>query len=162
MGSYFPAIIRIGGTLKRKNVKALIDAFDTVNVGTDYGQGSDWKDEKDLRGAINDDGFLMVADDEASGGAFDEIEALCVKLGLSFDRHSDHYMDCGSCVRVFRAADKFDRTFAAGDGFLDILVSGEAVERAVRLIEAGESGSASRALRAELPVIPELPKFQIT
>ena len=94
MGEYYPAEIRIGGNLPARLLEGFLSEIASagVSVGGFDGPALDCKTADDLRQALDDQGCLVLADDQASYGQFEGLEAFCLRHGIPFDRHSDaHY-----------------------------------------------------------------------
>lgn len=89
--------IRIGGSLRRRDLNKLCDAITAAKVYLNpamtvmtarWGAASP-KTEEDLRTYVcTRTGHLSYCDPHRAYGGFDSLETSCQRLGLSYDRHS--------------------------------------------------------------------------
>lgn len=92
MSDRFPAEITIGGDIKRSLIEGLIGAICGDGASLGWGEAPfEPKDEKELLEGFTS--FLILKDEEARYGQFDEIEGFCRENGIAYDRHSDGYCE---------------------------------------------------------------------
>ena len=94
MGEYYPAEIRIGGKVPATLLEGFLSEIASagISVGGYDGPAFDCKNADDLRQSLDDQGCLVLADNQASYGQFEGLEAFCITNDIPFDRHSDaHY-----------------------------------------------------------------------
>ena len=91
MADCIPGEITIGGTIPDDVLGAFLGEVNSTgaSVGGYGGTEAAFKTTADLTEALDDDGHLLLVDDQASFGQFEGLEDFCVKHGISFDRHSD-------------------------------------------------------------------------
>ena len=175
MSDRFPGEIVIGG----KVPSALLEEFlgevasSGASVG-DYGDAPfDGRTAEELRGALDEDGHLRLADPEACYGQFDDLEAFCVRHGIPFDRHSDARYEFDAVNVTFRPGMERPVEVAsnnAGDSLADADAMRPVVRELARLATAGLTknellaavAKASRDLEAVLPPdVEPLPPLEI-
>jgi hypothetical protein len=88
---------------------------------------SDVSGQDDLSPFMNEQGQLQVHDNEAAGGELAELQAVCIKLGLSYDHHNDAYYDCDASNEYVRNGKQLGYIFSTQTG--QNLVSTDALQQ---------------------------------
>ena len=175
MADRFPGEITIGG----KVPSALLEEFlgevasSGASVG-DYGDAPfDGRTAEELRGALDEDGHLRLADPEACYGQFDDLEAFCVRHGIPFDRHSDARYEFDAVNVTFRPGMERPVVVAsnnAGDSLAEVDGIRSVARELAWLVTAGLTkdellaavAKASKDLEALLPPeVEPLPPLEI-
>lgn len=96
MSNRMPAIITIGGVLKKEAVSDFVKAIESDGPSHEWGGPpvvigeGDIPLEDDLRTyAKGYNGFIVLVDDQALNGEFTNIEQFCIEHYLDYDRQSD-------------------------------------------------------------------------
>ena len=124
MGEYYPAEIRIGGRVPATLLEGFLSEIASagVSVGDYDGPAFDCNNADDPRQALDDQGCLVLADNQASYGQFEGLEAFCIKNGIPFDRHSDaHYEFDAQNVRFRPGMERPAQVYSnnCGDDLMD-------------------------------------------
>jgi len=161
MGEYYPAEIRIGGNLPARLLEGFLSeiASTGVSVGGFDGPAFDCKTADDLHQALDDQGRLVLADDQASYGQFEGLEGLCIKNGIPFDRHSDGHYEFDAENVYFRPGMKHPAQVSSNNCGDDLMSADEVRTVAKELARLATTGvNKERLLAAVLKVSRKLKK----
>ena len=161
MSSRFCASIRIGGQIKRSKVEPLLKVIREAAVSLEWGDAPFLPQNADELMEARGESWLRLCDEQASYGEFPELEATCRKLGLSYSRHGEASFDCDAELADWRPEMRIARSPGSNINSVDTYVPIDAVRKALRFLEAGQSGKAIHALQQLCPDIPELPPFEV-
>jgi len=118
MSDRFYAEMTIGGDLKDSDIQEFLNAFQ--NQGVYNKDGSKHSGNvtiyTQLADFMNEDMRLQVHDCEAAGGELAELQAVCIRLGLSFDHHNKSYYDCDSSNEYVRDGKELGCSFSSQPG----------------------------------------------
>jgi hypothetical protein len=91
MADRFPGEITIGGKVPATLLQEFLGELNSTSAKVGAYDGAEFvaKTAADLRGVLDENGHLFLADDRAPNGQFAELEDFCVRHGIPFDRHSD-------------------------------------------------------------------------
>ena len=145
MADCFPGEIRIGGKVPAALVEEFVKevAATKASVGGYDGYPFDPKQQR-LTEVLDENGYLYLADSEARFGMFEELEAFCVKHGISFDRHSDAFAEYDAENVSYRPGMKEpDISHATQSG--DTLLRAEEVQKVLDLLGTYTTGNESKA-----------------
>jgi len=93
MSCRFSAWIRIGGRIERARVPELCRSIADANVSTNWGDSPfEPRTAQELLDALDEEN-LWLCDEEADCGEFPRLESTCRKLGLSYTRHCEAYLE---------------------------------------------------------------------
>jgi hypothetical protein len=142
MADCFPGEITIGGKIPSALLEEFLGAVTSTYafVGGYEGAPFSGKTAEELRGALDEDGHLRLADPEARYGQFEEMEAFCVRHGIPFDRHSDARYEFDAVNVIFRPGMEHPVETAsnnAGDALADAGALRPVVRELARLATAG-------------------------
>lgn len=84
-----PAHIHIGGTLKAEDVEDFLYAIHADGPYLEQDESAAPTTLAELREALDDDGLLSLADNQANYGNFPAIEQFCLEHGLYYMKHAD-------------------------------------------------------------------------
>ena len=116
MADYFPGKIEIGGVVPRHCVEELIaEILETKASLDEYGLAEVTQDA--LQHAIEKKQILILCDDQARWGQFEELEGFLLDRGIHFNRHSNSYCEFDA-EKVFFRGDKVVEFAATQDGDL--------------------------------------------
>ena len=166
MADRFPGEIHIGGTLRvADHDPDDIDLF----LGQCSEQPTDWG-EPSQRDALTvdtidqvideDTGWITFRDDQARYGEFEELEVLCRKLGLSYDRISEAKYEYDGEVVNWRPGMEQPLVEKA-DQSGNALIDRERVEACLATLKAGRVEDGIKALQDLVPDIAPLAKFEV-
>jgi hypothetical protein len=179
-----PASIRLGGNVPANKVKKLIKVICEQGVDTDWADRFAPATAQDLLDVAEDcDGTLLLTDNEANFGRFDQIEKFCTDNGIPYDLHAEPAGgDRGGFGAYFRPGVPLITTEADADGY-DVVRREELlpIRELLRVAKADRSppgreqlfgdharltqwiDEAREALEIVLgPDVPPLPPFTIT
>ena len=172
MGDYFPAYIRIGGKIDAAGAEDLLGACENDNAWHDY----DTRPE--LLGTpiekltqlfvLAQDGdpnvhHLILRNSQARNGCFGDVEDICSRLSLPYERHSDAYADASSAWEIWRPGRPYP-FFIASDQDANRLINADIVLRAYKALMEGcyhEALHFLHPLVSPLIELGELPPFVI-
>lgn len=161
MSDRMSANISIGGQLAASSVPELLQAI------RDAGLSLEWSDAvfKPATGddllANLDNGRIWLCDEE-SHGAFEELEATCRALGLSYTRYTEAGMETDAELVDWRPGMRKPQSqIASGCDQAILYVSQEDVRRTLEHFQAARIEPARRILKRLCPHIPKLPQFEI-
>jgi len=109
MADRVDATILIGGTVPADRIEDLLDVIQAERLG------SDWEERFGCRGALRRwldaaEGPVLLYGREVAAGEFEELQALCVEIGLTYVLTYDGYgAEWAPARRIWRPGD-------AGDG----------------------------------------------
>ncbi len=166
MADRFPGEIQIGGTLRVADHDPNdIDLF----LGQCSEQPTEWG-ESGQRVALTldtisqvideDTGFIIFRDDQARYGEFEELEELCCRLDLSFDRHSDaRYEHDGESTRWRPGMERplVEHVTQSGNPLIDR----KRVEACLVIFQDGRVEDGIKALQDLVPDVAPLTKFEV-
>jgi len=114
MSDRIAAEIVIGGKLKRANLDEFLKAVKDQGVSLEWGDKFfEPTGEKDLLDGVSGE-VLVLRDDQAPWGEFEDLEKACRETGLSYDRSAEaRYEFDGEVVRWRDGMDE-PRRFCAG------------------------------------------------
>jgi len=161
MGEYYPAEIRIGGNLPAQLLEEFFAEIRSTGAtaGGFDGPAFDCKNADDLRQALDDQGRLVLADDQASYGQFEGLEGLCIKNGIPFDRHSDGHYEFDAENVYFRPGMKHPAQVSSNNCGDDLMSADEVRTVAKELARLATTGvNKERLLAAVLKVSRKLKK----
>jgi len=175
MADRFPGEITIGGKVPCALLGQFLGAVASTCafVGGYEGAPFDGRTAEDLRGALDEDGHLRLADPEARYGQFDDLEGFLQEHGIPFDRHSDARYEFDAMNVMFRPGMERPVEVAsnnAGDSLTDADALRPVARELARLATAGLTkdellaavAKASRDLDALLPPeVGPLPPLEI-
>ena len=169
MGERFPAIILIGGQVPRSLIPDLIDVINASDVGLLWGGRVCFDGHDSLIAVLDEQGHLILCDDEASYGVFQDLECFLQNNNIAFDRHSDARYEYDGELVSFRPAvhnveSQMWKFYATQDG--DRLVLFNLVSQVRDILNQdlhGERVQEARKLLDDIlgPVIPPLPRFEV-
>ena len=142
MGERYPGQITIGGKLPAALLEEFLSELNSAGARTGGYDGDPFHaaDADGLRGALDDDGHLVLADAEASYGQFEELEAFCVEHGIPFDRHSDAHYEFDAQNVYFRPGMRNPESVPsnnAGDDLFSADAVRPVVKELTRVVTAG-------------------------
>ena len=163
MSDRMPADIRVGGTVKRKDLAEFLSAVEDSGGGLEWGEHFAPEDEKALLEGIKD-GELRLVDDEATGGEFPDFEDFLKKHKIPFDRQTDGKYEYDPELVHYRPGHdpEIQAFLTTKEGHR--LVSEENVRKVEKLlIKHGAAGvdEAVLLINKILSPIPPLPPFRI-
>jgi hypothetical protein len=175
MADCFPGEIVIGGKVPSVLLEEFLGevASTYAFVGGYEGAPFGGRTAEELRGALDENGHLRLADPEARFGQFEELEEFCVRHGIPFDRHSDARYEFDAVNVMFRPGMEHPVETAsnnAGDALADVDALRPVTRELARLATAGLTknellaavAKASRDLEAVLPPeVEALPPLEI-
>lgn len=173
MSDYFPAEMQIGGALcltppKGRKKSEWTDQIQTFlslvrDQNADYeGNPHHATTPRELIEELNSDGFLTVADAEASWGEFEELEEMCRDLGLSYNRQSDQYAEYMGEMVWWRPGMKEVGSCLCDNEGRPIVRAAPVREALGELLGTPNIEKATALLTEALPPeIPVLPAFEI-
>ena len=162
MSDRMPAVLTIGGRLKKKDVSRLIEAINDAGVSLEWGDAYvTITDETELiEWARSNAGHLVCRDDEAAWGEFPSLESLCRELGLAYNRHSSAKYEYDAEFVWFRPGMKQPASsLCTDDG--NLTVERRQIAEALKLLKMGKTKQAIKRLEALAEAAPELPEFKI-
>jgi len=172
MSDRFPGKITIGGNIPCALLGQFLGAVRSSGASAgDYGDSPfEGATAEDLRGALDEDGHLRLADPEACYGQFDDLEGFLQEHGIPFDRHSDARYEFDAVNVMFRPGMERPVVAAsnnAGDSLTDADSLRPVARELARLATAGLTkdellaavAKANRDLEAVLP--PEVEPLEI-
>ncbi len=166
MADRFPGEIHIGGVLRpADHDEEDIDAF----LGQCSEQPLQWG-ESGHGGPLTldvidqvidaDTGWITFRHDQACYGEFEELEELCCRLGLSFDRHSDARWEYnGESTRWRPGMERPLVENATQSG--NPLIDRERVEACLATLKAGRVEEGIKDLQDLVPEVAPLTKFEV-
>ena len=166
MADRFPGEIHIGGTLRLADHDPDdIDLFlgECSEQPTDWGEPS--KREEVTLSTISqvideDTGFIIFRDDQARYGEFEELEELCCRLDLSFNRSSDaRYEHDGESARWRPGMERPLVEHATQSG--NPLIDRKRVEACLATLKAGRIQQGIKALQDLVPKVAPLTRFEV-
>ena len=175
MADRFPGEITIGGKIPAALLEEFLGevASSGASVG-DYGNAPfDGRTAEELRGTLDENGQLRLADPEACYGQFEELEGFLQEHGIPFDRHSDARYEFDAVNVMFRPGMERPVEVAsnnAGDSLADAGELRQVARELARLATAGLTNDkllaavakTSRDLEAVLPPdVEPLPPLEI-
>jgi hypothetical protein len=123
MSDRMPAVITIGGEVKR----SLVDEFCAVLADSGAGLACEGgcapKGEKDLLALVNERGALVLGGAEVAWGAFDHLERFLQRHGIPFDRHSEAKYERDGEIVKYRPATGIESFTATQDGSVCVTVA---------------------------------------
>lgn len=150
MADRIAAEISIGGPIPRSLVPELCDVIQAEGVGLEWGDRAFHpKTQADLERALCD-GYLVLRDDEASNGQFDDLEDWCQEHGLAYDRQTEPKYEYDGELAQFRPGHEVVLVVTNAEGAAvlpagDVTRATEALERAVRAFRVGPKGTRTSA-----------------
>ena len=166
MADRFPGEIHIGGTLRvTDHDPDDIDAFlaECCEQPTDWGESAhgDALTLDTIDQVIDQDtGWITFRNDQACYGVFEELEELCCRLDLSFDRNSDaRYEYDGELVRWRPGMERPLVESATQSG--NPLIDRARVEACLATLKAGRTEEGIKALQELVPQVAPLTKFEV-
>ena len=166
MSDRFPVVIRIGGEIRRSQVKELIPFINSEGLQLDYGTPLPCIDSEEDLLKYKEKGALVFYDDERAWGCFQDLEDFLVKHRIPFDRHhSPRYEYLGELVQ-YRQGMKWPQAAVTGDDW-NILVQVCEVQEIRDMLQKSQSARTMRRALKKLNVLCEdldvtpLPEFRI-
>jgi len=176
MGEYYPAEIRIGGNLPARLLEEFLAEVRSTGAtaGGFDGPTFNCKNADDLRQTRDEQGRLVLADDQASYGQFEGLEGLCIKNGIPFDRHSDAHYEFDAENVYFRPGMKHPAQVSSNNCGDDLMAADEVRTVAKALVRLANAKLTKEKLRAAVakagrklkrlvpPEVEPLPPLEVT
>ena len=175
MADYFPGEIRIGGTIPGDVLEAFLAEVNATGAKVGGYEGLEFAatTAADLTEALDGDGHLFLVNDQARSGMFEEMEAFCVRHGISFDRHSDARYEYDAENISFRTGMKEPVSIPSNNAGEDLFTVGAVrpvVKELTRVVTAGLTREKLKAAAVKIirhlnsllpPEIEPLPPLQV-
>jgi hypothetical protein len=175
MADYFPGEIRIGGDIPADLLEELFGELSSTGAKIGGYDGTDFncQNADELRQALEENGHLFLADDQARFRMFEELEGFLCEHDIPFDRHSDARYEFDAENVRFRPG--MERPLevpsnGTGDDLMDVNKIRPVARELARLAEAklthdkllAAVQEASRKLNEALPPeVEPLPPLQV-
>jgi hypothetical protein len=165
MSERFPAVITIGGKIPRKLIPDLIDVINTSGAGVEWGNHNTFEGLETLTEVVGNNDHLVLCDDEARYGEFEDLECFLRNNDIPFDRHSAAWYEYDGDIVSFRpkSSDNDNETWhfhATQNG--NRMVSFDKVSKVRDLLIQDQILEAAFLLNDILgDAIPPLPKFEV-
>jgi hypothetical protein len=152
--------IAIGGNLPQALLPELCKAISDEQLSREWG-GKPFEptDADDLKDAIDELGQLFLCHEEATGGAFDNLETFLRQSGLPYNRHAAAKYEYDTQLVQFRPGLGVLNHLASEDG--RPLVEQSEVQKIREALQAGNAEEALTLAEKLCPKRPQLPPFQI-
>lgn len=162
MSERYSAWIKIGGSIERTKVESLLKAIERSGATLDWGDAPFVPEGPEDLLAVCEEGRLRLCDVEACFGEFEELEATCQSLELSYQRYTE--ASCGEDPILVDwrpgMSEPTVRTASNSNGDL-VLVPEHVVREALDALEAGQVSKAIGKLKNVCTAVPDLPPFEI-
>ena len=156
------AIMSIGGQVRQKKLSALLKAIAEAGVGTEWGDPTFAPASAEELLLALKDGRIRLCDDQASYGAFPELEKTCRKLRLPYRRHTEGKYEFDAEIVDYRPGMRRPLVrMGSNNNENETFVAASHVKKALDLLEAGKVEQAIKILRELCPEVAPLPPFEI-
>ena len=161
MADRFCAQITIGGRLTRRRLPRFLKAIADSRGSLEWGDAPFQPASADELTAALSAGRLVLCDDQARFGEFENLEAACRRLHLAYTRHSESRYEFEAELVDWRPGMREPIVRMCCSNSQNVLVWADFVQEALDHLKARRYRKALTVLQWLLPTIPELPPLEI-